>query len=292
MVAALVAHGGVVAVVDDHPAPAARAAAELASVELVEAPVGAAAGDARRGGRRRAAQPRRARSPSRVRGRAGRRRCRCSASSTWPRRGTTARCVAITGTDGKTTVTTLVTEMLEASGRAGGGRRQHRGAARRGHRRPRPRRVRGRGVVVPARPHAATSRRPSATWLNFAPDHLDVHDTVEALRGRQGPHLGRPRSRRGVAVANADDPVVMARRNPRCRTVTFGVDHPADYHLDGDALVAPAGDDHRRAGRAVARPAPRRGQRARRGGHRARGRGHARRRARRSCARSAGSPTG
>ncbi|MGZ4695766.1 MAG: hypothetical protein ACXWA3_19245, partial [Acidimicrobiales bacterium] len=38
MTAALVAHGAVVTVVDDHPAPAARRVAELASVDLVEAP--------------------------------------------------------------------------------------------------------------------------------------------------------------------------------------------------------------------------------------------------------------
>ena len=42
--------------------------------------------------------------------------CRSWASSTSPRPGTTGPCVAITGTNGKTTVTTLVTAMLGASG--------------------------------------------------------------------------------------------------------------------------------------------------------------------------------
>jgi UDP-N-acetylmuramoylalanine--D-glutamate ligase len=47
-----------------------------------------------------------------------------------------------------------------------------------------------------------------------------------------------------VAVANADDEVVMADRNPHARTVTFGLRGraAADYALDGDDLVLPDGE--------------------------------------------------
>ena len=59
-----------------------------------------------------------------------------------------------------------------------------------------------------------------AAWLNFAPDHLDVHADLahyEAAKARiwadQGPDA--------VAVVNADDPVVAAHRG-RARRRTFG----------------------------------------------------------------------
>ncbi len=54
-----------------------------------------------------------------------------------------------------------------------------------------------------------------ATWLNFADDHLDVHDTLEAYEDAKARIWSDLGPDRGVAVANADDPVVMARRNPR-----------------------------------------------------------------------------
>jgi UDP-N-acetylmuramoylalanine--D-glutamate ligase len=149
--------------------------------------------------------------------------------------------LAVTGTDGKTTVTTLVTEMLEASGR--------------------PALAVG-NTDVPlvdaiTRPdldvfvveassfrlgHTRHFAPAVATWLNFAEDHLDVHDTVEGYQDAKARIWRDLGPGTGVAVANADDAVVMARRNPSCRTVTFGIDHPADYHLDGEALVAPSGD--------------------------------------------------
>ena len=99
-------------------------------------------------------------------------------------------------------------------GRQRGRRRQHRRPAGRGHRRSRRRGVRRRGVVVPPRPHPTLPPRRSATWLNFAPDHLDVHRSLAAYERGQGPDLGRPQRADGLAVANADDPVVMAQSQP------------------------------------------------------------------------------
>ena len=118
-------------------------------------------------------------------------------------------CLAVTGTNGKTTVTTLVTAMLRASGS---------------------RAVDAGNTEVPLvaaiddpAPRSSWSRRrrsawrrsagsapPSAAWLNFAPDHLDVHRRPRGLRGGQGRICGPEPTADDLAVANADDPVVLA----------------------------------------------------------------------------------
>jgi UDP-N-acetylmuramoylalanine--D-glutamate ligase len=75
-----------------------------------------------------------------------------------------------------------------------------------------------------------------AAWLNFAPDHLDVHadlDAYEAAKARlwqdQGPD--------DVAVANGDDPVV-SRHGGAARRLTFGLDDIADATVrDGELVV-------------------------------------------------------
>ena len=116
--------------------------------------------------------------------------------------------LAITGTNGKTTVTMMVTEILNRSG------------------------IRAEAVgntdvplvaaiddpsietfVVEASSfRLAHSRRFSprvAAWLNFAPDHLDAHHSLEAYEQAKASiwsHL----TDGSVAIANADDPVVMA----------------------------------------------------------------------------------
>ena len=148
--------------------------------------------------------------------------------------------VAITGTNGKTTVTTLVTEMLEHSGR---------------------RAVAAGNTDVPLVSaiddpatdvfvveassfrlgHTERFAPAVATWLNFAPDHLDVHASLavyEAAKARiwadQGPD--------DLAVANADDPVVAAHRGP-ARRVTFTTRGDAGYHVADGALVTGDGTE-------------------------------------------------
>jgi UDP-N-acetylmuramoylalanine--D-glutamate ligase len=147
----------------------------------------------------------------------------------------------ITGTNGKTTVTTLVTEMLVASGLAA---------------------VPAGNVEVPLveaiddpatdvfvveassfRLTFATEHQPVVgTWLNFAPDHLDVHLDLagyEAAKAR----IWANHARGGLAVANADDPVVMRWAPAGDRTQTFGLDHPADWHVADGWLRGPGGLD-------------------------------------------------
>ena len=109
------------------------------------------------------------------------------------------RC-AVTGTNGKTTVVTLVVDMLERSGiraRAAGNTDTPLVAAIDD--------VEAAAFVVEASSfrlaHAGAFRASPAAWLNFAPDHLDVHADVAAYEA--GWAWGRPwgRPRRGCSRA-------------------------------------------------------------------------------------------
>jgi UDP-N-acetylmuramoylalanine--D-glutamate ligase len=149
--------------------------------------------------------------------------------------------VAVTGTNGKTTVTTLVAEMLTASGvpaLAAGNIGLPLSDA-----------VGNDDVkVVVAEVSSfqlafADSFRPMvAVWLNVAPDHLDWHGGMDAyvaakarIWARQGPA--------DVAVVNADDPIVMAQAaSAPSRLLTFGLGSPsADYRVEDGWLRGPGG---------------------------------------------------
>ena len=219
--AALASRAIPVVVVDDHPSSTIRARAELLGVELVEQP-----------------------SASALRGILS----NCSALVPSPgvpdahpvfdaaaaagvmvldeldlaRAWDDRPVVSITGTNGKTTVTMMVTAMLEASGR--------RAVAAGNTELPLVAAIAEPAVdvfVVEASSfrlgHAHHFAPDVATWLNFAEDHLDVHASVEAYE-RAKANIWRHLPADGVAVANADDPVVMRNVLPQNRTVTFGID--------------------------------------------------------------------
>jgi UDP-N-acetylmuramoylalanine--D-glutamate ligase len=151
--------------------------------------------------------------------------------------------LAVTGTDGKTTVTTLVAAMLESSG------------------------IKAAAVGNTEVPLVAAIDDPSvdtfvveassfrlahserftphvATWLNFAPDHLEAHASLAAYEAAKA-RIWRHQSAAGVAIGNADD-VVVARHlaGAPARHVTFSGEAggDADYRLDGVSLVTPDGD--------------------------------------------------
>lgn len=67
----------------------------------------------------------------------------------------------------------------------------------------------------------------AATVLNVSPDHLDRHD------GMAGYAAEKQRVFRGdgVMVLNADDAMVMAMRDPTRQTLTFSSQGPADFYL-------------------------------------------------------------
>lgn len=162
-------------------------------------------------------------------------------ASRWARRPM----VAITGTNGKTTVTELVAAMLEASGvRAVAcgniGLTLSDG-------------VRRDVDVLVAEVSSFQLRfidtfRPQvAVWLNLAADHLDWHPDLEAYAAAKA-RIWEFQQDGDLAVVNADDPVVMkwAASAPAAVT-TFGTGRPAwperrgqpaDWHVDDDGQLA------------------------------------------------------
>ena len=148
--------------------------------------------------------------------------------------------VGITGTNGKSTVTTLVGLMAERAGLQRAGRRQPRRAGARSARCSRHRALRARAVELPARDHrvaAAAARRRCSTSRRIT---SIATPTLARLRGRQGAHLRALRH----AVVNLDDPLVVAMPRAAARTLSFslraaiGADYARGRH-DGE-LVAHA----------------------------------------------------
>ena len=155
--------------------------------------------------------------------------------------------VAITGTNGKTTVTELTRLMLEASGR--------RAAAVGNTEVPLVAALDDPAIevfVVEASSfrllHSEHFAPDVGTWLNLAPDHLDNHASLDAYTEAKARIWAEQRPDQ-LAVGNADDPVVAARlaAAPGRRT-TFGLDAPADHRLDGDRLVLADGSVLARVG--------------------------------------------
>jgi UDP-N-acetylmuramoylalanine--D-glutamate ligase len=154
-----------------------------------------------------------------------------------------ARCpiVAVTGTNGKTTVTTLVHAMLAASGR--------RAVAAGNIGLPLLDAVGGDAEVIVAEVSSfqlalTTSFHPAvAAWVNFSADHLDSHGTVEDYLGAKA-RLWANSGPGDVAVVNAEDPVVLAAAaEPLARgaTLRFFGRHQGDYTVRGDEIVGPDG---------------------------------------------------
>ncbi|MGH9190366.1 MAG: UDP-N-acetylmuramoyl-L-alanine--D-glutamate ligase [Acidimicrobiales bacterium] len=143
--------------------------------------------------------------------------------------------VAVTGTNGKTTVTTLVAAMLEASG--------VKALAAGNIGRPLTEVADSDADVVVAevssfqlqfvdRFHPAV-----AVWLNWAPDHLDWHPDIRSYAAAKARIWAR-QTPDDVAVANADDAMVMAwAAAAPSRLVTFGLAAPADYSVRDGRLV-------------------------------------------------------
>jgi UDP-N-acetylmuramoylalanine--D-glutamate ligase len=149
--------------------------------------------------------------------------------------------VAITGTNGKTTVTTLVTAILRASGRQA---------------------VAAGNIGVPLIEAVASGAdvavaevssfqlqftetfRPAVScWLNLAPDHLDWHPSLDHYRDAKARIWANQRGG-DTAVVNADDPIVSAASgsiDDAVRVVTFGIRRAAAFHVEGDRLAGPDG---------------------------------------------------
>jgi UDP-N-acetylmuramoylalanine--D-glutamate ligase len=153
--------------------------------------------------------------------------------------------VAVTGTNGKTTVTSLTAAMLAASGvpvvAAG-----NIGT-------PLVSVVPGPGLEEAGTPTAVVVAEVSSfqlafvqefhpvvgTWLNLAEDHLDWHATLEDYRAAKA-RIWANQDAEDVAVANAADAAVLAEAHAaRSRLVTFG--RGGDYREVDGRLVGPDG---------------------------------------------------
>lgn len=168
-------------------------------------------------------------------------------------RRTSTPFVAVTGTNGKSTVTRLVAEMLNAAGHCA---------------------VETGNIGYPILD--AIEEQPAeyyvievssfqladtvafhplvAVWTNLSPDHLDWHPNIEHYVGSKL-QIFRNQTETDVAVLNAEDPIVMqATSFIASRPVTFGID-AGDARVRDGHLVGPAGEDLG-AVAAMARPFP------------------------------------
>ncbi|MDQ6725399.1 MAG: UDP-N-acetylmuramoyl-L-alanine--D-glutamate ligase [Actinomycetota bacterium] len=234
----LLARGADVIVVDDAPDERTRAAAAALGVRLVEEPVpgdlavlvvatdvvvpspGVPAAHPVFGLARAAGVP--------VRG-------EVELAAQW----STQPIVAVTGTNGKTTVTSLIADMLAASGL--------RAIAAGNIGLPLCDAVGAEVEVVVAEVSSfqlafAESFHPAvAVWLNLADDHLDWHPDLASYVAAKA-RLWARQEPGDVAVVNADDPVVMAEAaHAPSRLVTFGLSRAADFGVADGWLRGPGG---------------------------------------------------
>lgn len=147
--------------------------------------------------------------------------------------------LAVTGTDGKTTTTDMAVAMLRAGGVA---------AAAVGN------------TDVPFvdavdDPELAVFvvecssfrlawteqfRADAAAWLNFAPDHLNWHTSLETYEATKA-RVFRLQHESDVAIGFVDDPIVMRHlREAPGRRRTFGL-AGADYRVESGSLTGPGG---------------------------------------------------
>jgi UDP-N-acetylmuramoylalanine--D-glutamate ligase len=160
-------------------------------------------------------------------------------------RWTSVPIVAVTGTNGKTTVTTLIREVLDQSGL---------NAVSAGNiGRPLAEAVEGEADVLVVEVSSfqlaltSTFRPRVAVWLNVADDHLDAHGSFDAYVAAKARIWANQRGD-DVAVVNADDPIVLrTAKGAPADVTTFGLGRdPAttpDWHVAGGALRRPDGSE-------------------------------------------------
>lgn len=147
--------------------------------------------------------------------------------------------VAVTGTNGKTTVTTMIAAMLNEPGRTA---------------------IAAGNIGLPlitavAQPADVIVAEVSsfqlqytdafhptvAVWLNFAEDHLDWHPSLEHYAAAKA-RIWANQDAGDTAVVNADDDVVMkAAASAPSTVVTFGLGQ-GDWRAENGSLVMPDGE--------------------------------------------------
>ena len=143
--------------------------------------------------------------------------------------------IAITGTNGKTTVTMMVKDMLLSSGvkaEAVGNTDI-----------PLIRAIQDPSIekfVVEASSfrlaHSSCFFPEVSVWLNFSPDHLDVHENLKTYENAKA-SIWKHHTRRNVAIGNAEDEVVMDHIPKEGVVKTFGRDSGDNKVTDGYLTV-------------------------------------------------------
>jgi UDP-N-acetylmuramoylalanine--D-glutamate ligase len=147
--------------------------------------------------------------------------------------------IAVTGTKGKSTTTTLVGRMLRAAGREAlvGGNIGVPLSAQVDEATPATVHV---VEVSSFQLETTTTFRPwIALWLNFAADHLDRHPTIESYADAKA-RIFANQTADDWAVVNADDPVVMAKvADTRAQRLRFSPTGSVDqgFVADGEWIV-------------------------------------------------------
>jgi UDP-N-acetylmuramoylalanine--D-glutamate ligase len=150
--------------------------------------------------------------------------------------------IAVTGTNGKSTVTTLLGEMMESSGFATftGGNLGPPWCDAVGHEATAPG---GRCVIEVSsyQLEATIAFKPFiAVWLNLTPDHLDRYGSMAAY-GAAKARIFLAQRPEDHAVVPADDPVLLAfARAGAAKVHTWGGEH-SPVRIVGDAIVGPGG---------------------------------------------------
>lgn len=173
----------------------------------------------------------------------------------WRLRGADAPAwLGVTGTNGKTTTTTMLAAILRAAGRRTaalgniGEPLVHATLA--------PDRFDVLAVELSSfQLHWSQTLAPQAgAFLNLAPDHLEWHQTMAAY-GLAKHAIWRGAAQGGTAIGNLDDPYVATALDAvPGRRWGFSIELPASFSLDGDWLV---GDDGPIIAAAEIRPAGR-----------------------------------
>ena len=153
--------------------------------------------------------------------------------------------IAVTGTNGKTTVTGMVEACLRAGGidavACGNIGRSLPEVAREGH-----------DVLVVEASSFQLAMQESfhpkvSVLLNVAPDHLDWHGTMDAYVDAKG-RIHASQRDGDVHVGNRDDPIaagISSRASCELRWFRSGAPEEGEVGYDGDELVARIGSTHR-----------------------------------------------
>ncbi|MEO5973885.1 MAG: UDP-N-acetylmuramoyl-L-alanine--D-glutamate ligase [Ilumatobacteraceae bacterium] len=146
--------------------------------------------------------------------------------------------VGVTGTDGKTTTTLMAAAILTKAG--------HRSMAVGNTETPLIAALNSSTEVFAVEcssfrlAYTEQFRVRASVWLNFAPDHLDWHDSIDSYRDAKA-NIWQYTRAGDVAVAPADDDLLLGiARDAAARTVTFGTNR-GDYSGIGRKLASPHG---------------------------------------------------